>query len=47
MGFGGQLIEVVPEQDLVLVTTSKIVDPPALDAAELLDAVNGVLLPSP
>ena len=40
VGFGGQLIEVVPEQDLVVVTTSEIVVPPVLDGGDLTEAVN-------
>ena len=45
MGFGGQLIEVIPEQDLVLVTTSEIVVPPVLDGFDLAEAVNDTLFP--
>ena len=45
MGFGGQLIEVIPQQDLVMVTTSEIVVPPVLDGFDLAEAVNDALFP--
>ena len=44
VGFGGQLIEVVPEQDLVLVITSKIVVPPVLREPELAYVVNNAVV---
>jgi CubicO group peptidase (beta-lactamase class C family) len=43
MGFGGQLIEVVPEHAMVVVTTSTIRDPPVLDPGGLLELVHEAL----
>jgi len=43
-GFGGQLIEVIPQQDLVVITTSEILVPPVLDGFDLAEAVNATLI---
>ena len=47
VGFGGQIIEVVPEQDLVVVTTSKIVVPPVLRDAQLAYVVHNAVFSPP
>ncbi len=47
MGFGGQLIEVVPDHRLVVVTTSRIKDPPVLHPAQLLEVVDEAIFEQP
>jgi CubicO group peptidase (beta-lactamase class C family) len=47
MGYGGQLIEVVPDHDLVVVTTSRITEPRALDPAQVLEVVNDAMFEQP
>ena len=47
IGFGGQLIEVVPNHDLVIVATSTIKVPPVLDGGDLQEAINDALFAQP
>lgn len=47
MGYGGQVIEVVPEHQLVVVTTSRITDTQALDPAQVLEVVNEAIFEQP
>ena len=47
LGFGGQVIEVVPDHDLVMVATSTISLPPVLDGGHLQEAINDALFAQP
>ena len=46
VGFGGQLIEVVPDLDLIVVAATAVPDQPAMDAAALVEMVDEVIAPA-